>query len=451
MNIRNRFLLLLILFLACGSVLAQSYSGDARKIGMGGIGYSENITTNMIEAERPYGSVVIPLGIVQALQERNHFDPNDSSFDPVFVLDYAASPLHYTFGRNPGGSLGRFVEDLRQGDLSLNLNTYRGFAPTNNLNAEGLASPNWGKTVKVYKRPDGTFHGFYVGAGPYISAKTALSVDQGLTDVLASPTDVPAPLLANRHFLITDDSVGQLALAVTGGYRGRIALPGRAGGSPRNGIYLGANYNFLRGFRYETADMTFRFDTDPSGLLMVQPTTAPATVDNVRSHSGTGFALDFGVGAVVERWEFGFGANGVANRIEWKNLTGNRYALQSLVQGGDFIESSLPAGPARLTVKLPVEYVANGGYSRESWSAVAEVANGFQGTSLHGGFEYRFRRVQLRGGGRYGLDRWHPAGGIGLNLTERVCLDVAAFGTTTNIERKMRPALAVSFRFNRLE
>ena len=45
---------------------AQSFSGDARKIGMGGIGYSENIATRMIEDERPYSSIVLPFGLIQA-------------------------------------------------------------------------------------------------------------------------------------------------------------------------------------------------------------------------------------------------------------------------------------------------------------------------------------------------------------------------------------------------
>lgn len=437
--------LLLLMLVVHGAASAQNFSGDARKIGMGGIGYSENIATRMIEDERRYSSVLLPLGFIQAFQDRRRFDPNNDNFDPVLMLEYAANPIHYVLGRNPGGPRGRFVEDLRQGKLSRNLNTYRGFVPTNKLTAEGLASPNWGRTFKLYKGANGTFHGFYVGAGPYLSAKTVLSIDKGLTDVLSSPTDVAIPI---RSFLITDGSIGQLALAVTGGYRGRIAWPGRGAGSDRDGIYLGANYHYLRGFRYEAADMAFKFETDSNGLLIVQPTTVPARVDNTRSHSGTGLAIDVGVGAVVDHWEFGFGANGLANRIDWKNLTGKSYSLQSLTQGGAFVERGLPAGPAQLTVKLPVEYTGNGGYHRDSWSVVSEVSRGFQGSSFHAGFEYRLGWVELRGGGRYGLDRWHPTGGVGLNLSRRVSLDVAAFGTTTNIERQMRPALAVSFRFN---
>jgi hypothetical protein len=253
--------------------------------------------------------------------------------------------------------------------------------------------------------------------------------------------------------VIGDSSVGQLALSVTGGYRGRFALPGRsgAGSSDREGIYIGANYHYLRGFRYEGADMAFRFDTDPDGLLTELPSTSPAVVDNFTSHSGTGFALDFGAAAVIDRFEFGFGVNGVANRIEWNNLTGRRYQIQSLVLvgGSDFQRQGSPPGLPLPRVELPTEYIASGAYHLNNWSFIAEAANGFQGSSFHGGVERRFGRVELRGGGRYGLDRWHPTGGVGFNLSQRVSLDVAAFGTTTNIERQMRPGIAVSFRFNR--
>ena len=455
MSVRTSIWVLLLLLFTYVGAPAQSFSGDARKIGMGGTGYSENIATDMVAEQRPYSSVVIPLGFIQMALDRKKFDPNDDSFDPILVMEYAANPLHYVFDRNPGGARGAFVKDLVDGKLNRNLNAYRGFVPTSKLTAEGLASPNWGKTIKFRKSAGGAFQGIFIGVGPYLSAKSVLDIDQNLIDVLASPTEVPLASLAGKSFTIGNSSAGQLALSVTGGYRGRFTFRGRsgAGSSGRNGIYIGANYRYLRGFRYERADMAFRFDTEASGpsigLLTVLPTTAPAVVDNTTSHSGTGFALDFGIAAVIDRFEFGFGANGVANRIEWNDLTGRRYQLQSLIQGGDFVKQGLPPGPALYRVELPTEYIGSAGYHLGNWSFIAEAANGFQGSSFHGGVEHRFGRVELRGGGRYGLDRWHPTGGIGLNLSQRVSLDVAAFGTTTNIERQMRPGIAVSFRFNR--
>ncbi len=122
------------------------------------------------------------------------------------------------------------------------------------------------------------------------------------------------------------------------------------------------------------------------------------------------------------------------------------------MEGGDFIEQTLPLrGPLPFKVELPVEYTGNGAYYRGAWTAVAEVSRGFQGTSFRSGLERCFGKIELRGGGGYSLNRWHPSGGIGLNLSERVSVDVAAFGSTTNIERQLRPALAVSIRLNRIK
>jgi hypothetical protein len=444
MRLRTTCLLTIFLLVGLSSAAGQSYSGDARKIAMGGVGYSENIATRMVEDEKPYSSIVVPIGLIQLLRDRNHFNPDRTDFDPVLAMEYAANPLHYVFGRDPGGGRGKFVHDIVNGEASRDLNAYRVFKPTNSLTAEGLASPNWGKTIKFAKRDTGAFHGIYIGAGPYISAKTVLTIDKALTDVLSSSTPVSIP---NRTFSVSDGSVGQLALAITGGYRGRIALPGRSG---RDGVYIGGNFHYLHGFRHEDAKISVRFDTDPNGLLTIRPTTVPAAVDYLYARSGSGYAVDLGVATVLNRLELGFGANGVGNRINWENPVLRRYTIQSLIEGGDFVEQRLATPFSKLKVELPVDYTANGAYHWEKYSAVAEVARGFQGTRFHGGMERRFGRVELRGGGGYSLERWHPTGGVGLNLSERVSIDVAAFGSTTNIERELRPAIAVSFRINHL-
>jgi hypothetical protein len=45
---------------------------------------------------------------------------------------------------------------------------------------------------------------------------------------------------------------------------------------------------------------------------------------------------------------------------------------------------------------------------------------------------------------------WNPAGGVGFNLNERISLDAAVYSNSANVERKRRPAIAVSLRFNAL-
>lgn len=116
----------------------------------------------------------------------------------------------------------------------------------------------------------------------------------------------------------------------------------------------------------------------------------------------------------------------------------------------EFVEQALPADVDALRVELPVSYSGNLGYHADRWSALGDLTRGFNGTSTHLGYEYRFSTIELRGGGRYSRDRWHPSGGVGFTLSPRVGIDLAAFSSTANIERTHRLGLAVSFRFNRI-
>src|SRR5262249_31220148 len=145
-------------------------------------------------------------------------------FNPVRALEDVANPLHITFRRGSGTQ--RFVNDLVNARFNRDLNTYRGFVPASEIHAEGLASPTFGHIFRFNRTSDGRFNGIYVGAGPYISSKAILDMDDQLRELLASSQDVQA---INKSFLTTNQSNAQAALAITAGYRGRVALPGRAG------------------------------------------------------------------------------------------------------------------------------------------------------------------------------------------------------------------------------
>jgi len=445
---KTRSLIFLLFLIICGTATAQNYSGDARKIGIGGLGYSENPALRLVEEENRYTAIVIPFGLIQLIQDFDKFDPdNEDIFDPILAVEYAANPLHYGFDRVSGEARGRFVSDVFNGELSRDLNDYRGFNLTDHYKGGGLVSPNWGKTFKVIQKDSGSFHGFYVGVGPYISAKTELFVDEELTDVLSSPTEVPIP---NRNFDIYNQSSGQLALAVTGGYRARFSLANhnRSGLSNRNGIYVSMNYHYLFGFRYEDMDLAVQFDTDSEGLLTMDPATSPIDLYYLNSRSGRGFALDFGAAVVYNGWEFGFGANGVANRIDWKDLILKKFFMESILEGGDFVEEWIPLSNTNLRAELPTQYSGSASYTRKALTVGAEISRGYQDLALHAGAEYRLRIIEFRGGMRYGMDRYHPNAGLGINLGSLVSLDVAAYWSTTNIERELRPGVAASLRIN---
>jgi hypothetical protein len=444
---RLRSIIVVSLILCSASVtFGQSFSGDARRIGMGGVGDASDIASKMVEPRRPYRSVVIPLGLIQVYKDRHFFNPDDDRFNPVLLLEDIANPLHLTANRGTDDQ--GFVEDLIDARLNRDLNAYRGFVPEKQIVAEGLASPRYGHMFRVKGDSDKEpYQGFYLGAGPYLSVQTTLNVDDQLRQILSSSTDVYRP---NQSFLITDQTLGQAALGVTAGYRGRISLADLSNvtDTDRNGLYIASNYHYLRGFRHDSADIQVRFDTDSQGRVTLAPTTVPLTVLHPYSSSGQGFALDLGVATVLDEWQVGFGATGIANRITWKDMSLERFTLRSLVDGGDFVEQDLTPLSSETRVELPVTYSGNVGYDNGTWAALGELSHGFQGTSLHMGAERHFGPIDLRGGVHDAQDRWHPTAGAGLNVTRRFGVDVAVFDTTANIVRERKPAFAVSLRFN---
>lgn len=443
---------LVVLFLSMlfvNTASAQNWSFDARKVGQGSPGGGENLASRMIEDEREYRAIVLPFGLIQVFRDFKKLNPSNDEFDLVRTIEYAAAPIHYTIGRDSSDSKADdFIVDIGNGELSPDLNDYKGFIPVNQPAAAGLAAPNWGKTFIVRQGAGGSFQGIYVGAGPYVSMRTAPTIDEQLIRILSADERVYLP---NTQLTAHDTTQGQLALAVAGGYRGRFAWPSGIGlGTEREGLYLAANYNYLHGFRYEDIDFRLRMDTDRVGLLTVNPFLPPPLfVSRTSAESGAGMAIDVGVGAVVNNWELGFGANGLGNRINWTNVEQTTYFHTNLLTGNGDLTEGVPVPIGDVRVELPIDYRANVGYDVERWAAVAEFGRGLQGQSFHGGGEYRFGTIDVRGGAVYSRELWNPAAGVGFNMSQRTSLDVALYSNSANVERKRNPAIAVSLRFNR--
>jgi hypothetical protein len=421
---------------------AQNWSFDARQIALGSPVGGQNPASNMIAEANGYRSIVLPFGLIQVIGDFNALNPSSDDFDLVRLVEDVASPIHYTFGRHSTNTGKDFVVDLRNAELNRDLAVYRGFEPANQPRAEGVAEQSWGGTIRLHQHQNGAFQGIFIGAGPYVAMRTDLAVDNQLIDILDQDSQ---RIIPNTQIRSGTSLLGQLAIAIVGGYRGRFALPEAT--SDRDGVYVAVNYDVLRGLRYEDLDMALRLDTDPLGLLTVNPQLPPPLVV-ARDHatSGTGRAIDAGVGTVFNRWEVGIGANGIANRIDWSHVVTTSYTLGNPLDGrAEFVQQNVQR-PGKTRVTMPMGYVANVGYNADTWTAVGDVRWGLGGTSLHGGYEHRLKRVALRGGGVYGRQLWSPTGGVGVDLSRRAGLDVAVYGNAANVERKRQPAVAVSIR-----
>jgi hypothetical protein len=431
------------------SVFSQNFVPDARRIALGAIGNQGNIGSKLAEEQGPYRAIPVPLGLFQVLRNLKVFDPSDANFDPVRAVENLASPMHFTFDRDTSRPGANLIRDLVNGRVSRDLNSYRGFHPASTVDSTGLWAPSWGKTIRVSGDKNvGSSHGIFVGAGPYVSLGTNLKIDQNLIDVLGSSTNVYRP---NTTFTIGDLTTGQGAIAITGGYRGRFAAFGttRTNSSSRDGVYIAMDYHNLRGVHYDTADLALRFDTDQAGQITLQPNTTPITVSRTSSNTGHGHAVDVGTAVIVNGWNFNVGVNGIGNKITWESLRSEQLVLQSLFQGGNFVRRPVAAPAGTREISLPVQYSGGGGYHSKRWAAQTELARGLQGFSAHNGVEYWLGPLALRAGSRYQMDRWHASTGIGVNLTRGLGIDLGAYQTTANIERKKKIALALSLRLNR--
>ena len=449
----KRFLcaLMVLSSLAAGSkASAQGYTTDARQVAMGGGGSSANIANTMMRPVRSYGVIPVPIGLFQVLGNLEEFNPSSDKFDPIRAIENVSNPIHWVFGRSSDSEddpQQRFVRDLVNGELDRNLNTYQTFRFPQTIEAEGLASGGYGYTFKFAKKDNGEFHGFYAGAGPYLSYNSTLNADPKLTETLGATTPVVHP---NSSFLIQEDPASvQLAMSIIFGYRGRLAFPGESatsGDESRDGIYVAGNYRYLKGFQYLQPDVQVRFDTGPLGLVTVNPTTAPLDIFDLEASKGSGRAVDVGMQVVRGRWEGGFGVNGIGNQIEWSDLSLKRFTLSSLTNGGDFVDQDLPVTESEITVKLPVVTSGNVGFDAGDYSFLASAVHGFNGNSFHGGVERRFGQFAARGGARLSRDFWDPTFGVGFG--GRIALDLGFYGTHANFQEKRQLAMAISIRIN---
>jgi hypothetical protein len=449
--VRLAFAVLTSTLFAIVPAFAQNYSSDARLIGMGAIGGNDSDASRLVGTTREYRSIGIPLGLFQVFENFNVFRPGHEDFNPLHAMELAASPLHYTFNRDESGPGNELVKDLIKSEFSRNLSDYKGFTPDSQIDAAGLLSPNWGMTFKVRKTGDSGYQGFYVGAGPYVSVGTSVSIDQDLINFFADPS---APSPANTQYQIGDITGIQGAMAITGGYRARLPVSLArlsAGSSDRNGVFVAVNFNYLHGFHYENADLDVLIETDNTGQLTLTPSSRPIVVDRIWSENGKGFSVDVSTQLVTDRWNAGFAVEGIGNRIDWEDLDAERWELTALTTGVDFISSPLaaPAGPLRVT--LPVRYSTNAGVRIAGLATGMEYRHGLQKNEFHAGAEYSLLLLEFRGGLRYSRPKWNPTAGLGLNLGKRIGIDVAGFGTSTNAERNRKVAMALSLRINKAE
>src|SRR5262245_14084857 len=294
----------LLLTSTASSASAQDYSFDARRIALGGAGGTPNVAAKLVERQRRYKSILIPVGLVKVLSNVRVFYPNREDFDFSRAVEFGTSPLHLVLGRADDITAGSFFRYVICAHLHPDLNAYRedSFEPPLVTTEDVRMAITWGYTFML-QESDRSFQSIYVGAGPYLAAQAYADFDAEFEKLLNSDTD---RYVRSASMGISGGEKDQLALDITGSYRARFPLFARDGAAAsRNGMYVMANYHHLQGFRYDEFNAKLQLDTDPNGLVVPDPPEAPFGLEWHTSSSGIGLALDFGVSFVVDRWDFG--------------------------------------------------------------------------------------------------------------------------------------------------
>jgi len=409
---------------------AQNWDFDARTIGLGGVSGSGTLASDMIEHDGGYQSILLPFGLLQVLPDLDVYDPDSPHFDPVRAVEHAASPLHFVVGRDGTAGDGRFAATIAAAQFYANQPA--GAAATPSVDLAGVVTANWGGTIRLSAAGARDFHGVYIGAGPYVTVRGNAAIDPQFLDVLTGGIAAVPP---GSFTALTTRSEEQVALAVTGGYRGRYRFRQAPSGRERDGLYVAVNYNYLIGIQYVDDNLAVR--VGPADLSI-------ARVSAGRAH---GNAVDAGAGVVVDRWEFGAGVNGIGNRITWTGATTRTISFGNVLTGAAAGSPGAVTPLADFEVTLPVDVRGNVTYRADRWLGVAEVGHGVAGAVAHvGGERHVGAALDVRGGLSYSYGDWNPTGGVGVAVNRRVSVDVAAFGTTANFERARKLGLAASIR-----
>lgn len=424
-----------IAFLAPERAFAQGWNIDARTVGLGGIGGAQNIFASTVAESHGDRSFVIPLGLFQTLRNIDTFKARSTSFDPSRAVEFASNPFHLQFGRTRTGTAAEFVHGIRNATLSRDLNDYRGFVPKS-FATSGLIAPKWGYTFELRGTQDGPRHSLYAGGGPHLTLRTRVDTDPTLTALLEA--DAPT-YLGNALLNLDTRSSGQLAAAVTGGYRGRFPF------ASASSAFVSVNANYLHGVRYEDVDLALRLQTDTTGQLATNG-PAPLAFDRNYSSSGRGMSFDIGAGAVLGRFEIGGSLNNLAHRMTWRGVSNRRYSMASLFTGNARFVTSAPQRLGDVRSEIPSDYRANLSFNGRTLTFRTELSREWEKVAFRGGVEHNRDRFQFRVATAYVDEAWFPTAGLSVGLTKRLFVDVAGFTVNSNVERERRFAVASSIR-----
>ncbi|TMQ65588.1 MAG: hypothetical protein E6K79_04460 [Candidatus Eisenbacteria bacterium] len=406
-----------------GAILASPAGAqtlDARRLGMGMVATSDNgasTTANVAFRAVPkgtgWGSIPLPLGIIQYLSDHPSFDPNDSDFNVFSILDLVANPPMTLKLSDPGNVSSDISIFVAKDSLQVDLADVRKAIPKESMKFGGVYH-----LFGIGK----SFGAFFVQFSPLVHVRNEIS----LSDKFRRALRDAEPFTSNTRYGIKDDGVAQAALAYQVGYAVRAfhaahaesasADPRRNGGTA---IYVGAAPKYLMGLAYgqiisnagvTTGDTLFG-SSNPVAVDMAGLTRHAA----VGGEGGMGHGLGADLGTVLywRNFELGVGVTDVGSTIHWSTSRNLLTYDDSLNQ----FTNVKVAQNAGFSSRIPSTATFNLAKRMGPTTLAADVVRNELFTGIHMGAETWLGRVALRGGTyRDSNDRWQFTGGTGLRF-----------------------------------
>lgn len=406
-----------------------------------GASHGSNVAFRAVPKGTTWGSIPLPIGIVQYVKNPATFDPSDPKFNVFELLDLAANPpMTWSLGNRESvsGDISIFVA---KDSLQVDLADIQRAVPNESMKYGGVYH-----LFGIGKR----FGSLFIQVNPILHIRN----DFNLSDQLRASLRYAVPFVGNTRYGLNDDGVAQTAIAFQAGFAFR-ALHGsslRESDLPdprRNGataLYVGAGPKYLMGLAYgrvgseggiTTGDTLFA-SSNPVAMDL-SGTTRYAAVGG-SGGMGRGYGADLGAVLFWNNFELGVGVSDAGSQIHW-STTLNRFAYDdSLNKIVNVVESERDGFWSRIPATTTVSIAKRIGPT----TAAADVVENELHTALHVGLETWFGMLALRGGTYRDTNaRWQWTGGTGIRFGV-IGLDAAVGSHSRNVEEERSLELCTS-------
>jgi hypothetical protein len=459
--IRTVWLLLCLLAagLLPGEATAQML--NARRLGMGGVATSDNaaarsanIAFRAVPKGHGYGSVPLPIGLLQYASDPPTFDSDDPDFNIFEILNLVSNPPLTLSLSRPDEVSGDISIFVARDSLLIDLEDVRRVVPDESMKS-GSVYHLMGPAVGIGS--------FFVQVQPIVHVRNEFDLDDRLRAALRDAE----PFVSDTRYGLSDEGVAQAAVALQAGFAVRAVYTPAAGeddaetteghetgnaeaDDPRRNrataLYLGGAPKLLLGMAYGQVQGAGGFTTgdtlfgngDPVSFDMAAATRSAA----IGGAGGMGHGLGADVGAVLfwNNFELGVGVNDFGSEIHWQTNVRTHVYNDAL---NEFVTTEL-ADEEDFTSRIPAAITVNVAKRFGPTTVAADVVDTELRTMIHVGAETWMGTLALRGGAfRDTNGRWQLTGGTGFRFGN-IGLDLALATNSRNIEEARAAELCAS-------